>query len=162
MSAASISSEHVNLLVYRYLLESGFTHSSFAFHQESNIKDAVKVKPGALLSLLHKSLLYIQVESHLDSTCSNSFDLISTHRCSLPTNKSTLRSLTGHLGEVYASAWNPVFPILATCSGDGTARIWNIPDSPDSPSSIAPIVLVHTREKDTRDVTTLEWNVFLI
>jgi hypothetical protein len=33
----SITSDEVNYLIYRYLVESGFTHTSFAFQYESCI-----------------------------------------------------------------------------------------------------------------------------
>jgi hypothetical protein len=33
----SVSSDEVNLLVYRYLLESGFGHSAFTFANESGV-----------------------------------------------------------------------------------------------------------------------------
>ena len=33
----SLASDEMNYLVYRYLLESGFTHSAFAFGHESRV-----------------------------------------------------------------------------------------------------------------------------
>jgi hypothetical protein len=36
-STMSVSSDEVNLLVYRYLLESGFGHSAFTFANESGV-----------------------------------------------------------------------------------------------------------------------------
>jgi transducin (beta)-like 1 len=67
----SITSDEVNYLVYRYLLESGFTHSTFAFQYETAIhRSELKVnnvRPGALISLLQKGLLYSEVETHLNT-----------------------------------------------------------------------------------------------
>ncbi|KAJ3194052.1 Transducin (beta)-like 1 X-linked receptor 1 [Irineochytrium annulatum] len=88
----SITSDEVNYLVYRYLLESGFQHSTFAFQQESNIHTrdyhhqynyslgghlqgiphqqrpdeirASRVPPGALIHYLQKGLQYVEVEAH--------------------------------------------------------------------------------------------------
>ncbi|KAI8847700.1 WD40-repeat-containing domain protein [Chytridium lagenaria] len=86
----SITSEEVNYLVYRYLLESGFTHSTFAFQQEAAIhtreyhnhyagnhsahavpnhhrQDEIRgsrVPPGALIAFLQKGLQYLEVELH--------------------------------------------------------------------------------------------------
>ncbi|CAM0905699.1 unnamed protein product [Alopecurus aequalis] len=72
--------------------------------------------------------------------------------------------LEGHSSEVFACAWSPAGSLLASGSGDSTARIWTIPDGPcgsiqPSPASVH--VLKHfkgrTNEK-SKDVTTLDWN----
>ncbi|KAM3366056.1 hypothetical protein ACQJBY_015544 [Aegilops geniculata] len=72
--------------------------------------------------------------------------------------------LEGHSSEVFACAWSPAGSLLASGSGDSTARIWTIPDGPcgsiqSSPASVH--VLKHfkgrTNEK-SKDVTTLDWN----
>lgn len=84
-----------------------------------------------------------------------------------------LLSLRGHCLEVFVCAWNPRTSVLATGSGDSTARIWPIPDTFPAPSSAAaaaaaqPIVLSHGPDKNgnaapltrkANDVTTLDWN----
>ncbi|XP_062184141.1 WD40 repeat-containing protein HOS15-like [Phragmites australis] len=73
--------------------------------------------------------------------------------------------LEGHSSEVFACAWSPAGSLLASGSGDSTARIWTIPDGPcgsimqSSPPGVH--VLKHfkgrTNEK-SKDVTTLDWN----
>ncbi|KAG2570919.1 WD40 repeat-containing protein HOS15-like isoform X2 [Panicum virgatum] len=73
--------------------------------------------------------------------------------------------LEGHSSEVFACAWSPTGSLLASGSGDSTARIWTIPDGPcgsnmqSSPPGVH--VLKHfkgrTNEK-SKDVTTLDWN----
>ncbi|KAK3143109.1 hypothetical protein QOZ80_4BG0358500 [Eleusine coracana subsp. coracana] len=72
--------------------------------------------------------------------------------------------LEGHSSEVFACAWSPAGSLLASGSGDSTARIWTIPDGPcgtvmQSPPGVH--VLKHfkgrTNEK-SKDVTTLDWN----
>ncbi|KAJ7958216.1 F-box-like/WD repeat-containing protein [Quillaja saponaria] len=73
--------------------------------------------------------------------------------------------LEGHTSEVFACAWNPSGSLLASGSGDSTARIWNIADGSCSSSmQTEPVnvaVLRHfkgrTNEK-SKDVTTLDWN----
>lgn len=69
----SITSDEVNLLVYRYLQESGFVHSAFSFAHESLVaRSAVadaEVPPGALISFLQKGLQYVEVEAHLTEVC---------------------------------------------------------------------------------------------
>mmetsp|Transcript_49257 Transcript_49257/g.127050 ORF Transcript_49257/g.127050 Transcript_49257/m.127050 type:complete len:496 (-) Transcript_49257:770-2257(-) len=65
----SITSDEVNYLVYRYLQESGFQHSSFTFGYESNIRscdiDPAEVAPGSLISFLQKGLQYLQIETEI-------------------------------------------------------------------------------------------------
>ncbi|XP_017151665.1 F-box-like/WD repeat-containing protein ebi [Drosophila miranda] len=62
----SFSSDEVNFLVYRYLQESGFLHSSYVFGIESHISQSningALVPPAALLTILQKGLLYTEVE----------------------------------------------------------------------------------------------------
>ncbi|MCL7045260.1 hypothetical protein MKW94_018555 [Papaver nudicaule] len=73
--------------------------------------------------------------------------------------------LEGHASEVFACAWSPAGSVLASGSGDSTARIWEIPDglcTPNTQNGPANVlVLKHfkgrTNEK-SKDVTTLDWN----
>ena len=62
----SVTSDEVNFLVYRYLLESGFQHSAFTFALESHIHqtsiNGTVVPPGALISVLQKGLQYVEAE----------------------------------------------------------------------------------------------------
>ncbi|XP_031565587.1 F-box-like/WD repeat-containing protein TBL1X [Actinia tenebrosa] len=72
--------------------------------------------------------------------------------------------LKGHGSEVFVCSWNPTQDLLATGSGDGTARLWSINDSG---LPVVPIILEH-KAKDLQenhtsavtnlDVTSLEWN----
>ena len=64
----SITSDEVNYLVYRYLVESGFQHSSFSFQYESlvHLQDKSTVNNGQLINLLQKGLLFSQVEHHIN------------------------------------------------------------------------------------------------
>lgn len=83
----SIESDHINILIYRYLLESGklspceivvlfrnifnlgFQHSGFTFAQEAGItKSSVynqKIPPGSLIAHLQRGLNYVQAEINL-------------------------------------------------------------------------------------------------
>ncbi|XP_020522852.1 WD40 repeat-containing protein HOS15 isoform X4 [Amborella trichopoda] len=73
--------------------------------------------------------------------------------------------LEGHTSEVFACAWSPTGSLLASGSGDSTARIWTISDGPCSATTQSgpskSLVLKHfkgrTNEK-SKDVTTLDWN----
>ena len=60
----SLTSDEVNFLVYRYLLEAGFTHAAFVFGAESSVAKAgingKEVPVGALVSFIQKARLALQ------------------------------------------------------------------------------------------------------
>ncbi|CAO2606799.1 F-box-like/WD repeat-containing protein TBL1XR1 [Lemmus lemmus] len=70
--------------------------------------------------------------------------------------------LRGHESEVFICAWNPVSDLLASGSGDSTARIWNL--SENSTSGPTQLVLRHCIREggqdvpSNKDVTSLDWN----
>jgi WD40 repeat protein len=70
--------------------------------------------------------------------------------------------LTGHQSEVFMCAWNPVYTnLIATGSGDASARIWEMNDVRASAGLKSCIELPHGIESGDRrkkDVTTLEWS----
>ncbi|ORX66011.1 WD40 repeat-like protein [Linderina pennispora] len=91
-----LKSDEVNYLVYRYLKESGFLHSSYAFQFESQIskldQEIPNVEPGLLIQVLQKGLQYMDVETHLNEdgtarTCSAPFSILGKHVCSAQTDK---------------------------------------------------------------------------
>ncbi|KAJ2848454.1 hypothetical protein GGI22_005729 [Coemansia erecta] len=92
-----LKSEDVNYLVYRYLKESGFLHSSYIFQFESQIhnndRELPNVEPGSLIRVLQKGLQYMDVETHLneDGTarlCTAPFSLVNKHVCSVQSTSS--------------------------------------------------------------------------
>ncbi|XP_070672148.1 WD40 repeat-containing protein HOS15 isoform X2 [Malus domestica] len=284
----SITSVELNFLVFRYLQESGFTHSAFALGYEAGINkctiDGNLVPPGALVTFIQKGLQYLEMEANLSNSDADldedfSFlqplDLITKDvnqlgqmikekrknaqkdkykdkehesyekkdkdkehekehegeraqvrekerkerekdfekdRERIEKNKerekqledhndrdvvrdqedkvnvkheengasgepmdipltdveipsSDVTILEGHTNEVCACAWSPAGSLLASGSGDSTARIWTIADgssrfsSQNGSSNV--LVLKHvkgrTNEK-SKDVTTLDWN----
>ncbi|KAJ0614382.1 putative transcription factor WD40-like family [Helianthus annuus] len=73
--------------------------------------------------------------------------------------------LKGHTSEVFVCAWSPTESLLASGSGDSTARIWTIRDGPcrsdtqNGPSNVAVLKHYRGRTNDkSKDVTTLDWN----
>lgn len=78
----------------------------------------------------------------------------------IPASKATV--LRGHESEVFICAWNPSRDLLASGSGDSTARIWDMSDATSSPNQL---VLRHCIQKggaevpSNKDVTSLDWNV---
>lgn len=79
----------------------------------------------------------------------------------IPPNKATV--LRGHESEVFICAWNPVSDLLASGSGDSTARIWNLNENSNGGST--QLVLRHCIREgghdvpSNKDVTSLDWNV---
>lgn len=71
MAAPSITSNELNYLVFRYLQESGFTHSAFALGYEAGINkspiDGNLIPPGALVTFVQKGLQYIELEANLSN-----------------------------------------------------------------------------------------------
>ncbi|KAF5201398.1 F-box-like/WD repeat-containing protein TBL1XR1 [Thalictrum thalictroides] len=90
-------------------------------------------------------------------------DVCTSLSCEISSSDVTI--LEGHASEVFACAWSPTGSLLASGSGDSTARIWTIADGPcassmqNGPTNV--LVLKHfkgrTNEK-SKDVTTLDWN----
>ena len=79
----------------------------------------------------------------------------------IPPSRAT--TLKGHDSEVFICAWNPASDLLASGSGDSTARIWNLNEPPTPPAS-QQLVLRHciqrggTEVPSNKDVTSLDWN----
>lgn len=80
----------------------------------------------------------------------------------IPASKVTV--LRGHESEVFICAWNPSTDLLASGSGDSTARIWDMSDNSARPSPNQ-LILRHCIQKggtevpSNKDVTSLDWNV---
>jgi len=79
-------------LIYRYLSESGFSHSAFTFAHESLVARSVvsdaEIPPGALISFLQKGLQYVEIETHLqedgsERVCDEPFTMLAPHVCRL-------------------------------------------------------------------------------
>ncbi|GMH24074.1 hypothetical protein Nepgr_025917 [Nepenthes gracilis] len=90
---------------------------------------------------------------------------VSTTMSSLTTefSSSDVTILEGHTSEVCACGWSPAGSLLASGSGDSTARIWTIADR-DSRSHNGPahvLVLKHVKGRTNEKgefVTTIDWN----
>ncbi|XP_071733299.1 WD40 repeat-containing protein HOS15-like [Rutidosis leptorrhynchoides] len=90
-------------------------------------------------------------------------DLKTSSSSMIPSSDVTV--LEGHTSEVFVCAWSPAGSLLASGSGDSTARIWKINDGPCSSNAqkgpLDVTVLKHLRGRTndkSKDVTTLDWN----
>eukprot|EP01052_Picozoa_sp_SAG31_P010703 SAG31_NODE_594_length_13670_cov_2.624642_5_plen_497_part_00 len=194
---ATVTSDDINYLVYRYLQESGFVHSAFSFGYESYVNklniNGAEIPPGALVSFLQKGLQYCEIESQLASEAPDdeilppttlvqaAIDMVSgvrrkpkakrqrtkgaskqaTAETSVEVSSDELRVLEGHKKEVFVCAWNPHDQLLASGSGDSSARIWDL----TSKSGSSVILDHHLGGTDaaedgsaSKDITTLDWN----
>ncbi|AFZ79339.1 hypothetical protein BEWA_021870 [Theileria equi strain WA] len=90
----NISSDDINLLVYRYLIENGYCHTAFSFNKEASIANnpyyvnhADKIPPNALVSFMQKAMIYIYLEYHTDDitgeqiVCDEPFSFFRKHNC---------------------------------------------------------------------------------
>lgn len=68
-----ITSDDVNALVYSYLEDAGFQHTSYALRHEARLDSSpnlnVRIPRGELIKLLHKALLYSEAEAHFRRVC---------------------------------------------------------------------------------------------
>lgn len=151
---SALSSEEVNYLVYRYLLENGFVHSAFAFGHESLVAkssiQSAEVPPAALISFIQKGLQYTEIESHLnddgtETMCDETFSVLTPHACRVRSKKrlydpyeamdsdfgaaeialEQATLLRGHSDMITVCFFNPISGILATGSADGSVRLWD-------------------------------------
>ncbi|GAB68701.1 hypothetical protein PCYB_141290 [Plasmodium cynomolgi strain B] len=88
-----LSSDEVNLIVYRYLVENGFIHAAYAFFNEANIsKNSYyishdeKLPCHALVTFMQKALVFIFIEYHTEYnnariSCKEPFSLFRRHEC---------------------------------------------------------------------------------
>ena len=86
---------------------------------------------------------------------------IDNSELTIPDNRAKV--LRGHDSEVFICAWNPREDLLASGSGDSTARIWRI-DNSQQQHEKNEIILRHCINKggqevpSNKDVTSLDWN----
>ncbi|KAF7817460.1 WD40 repeat-containing protein HOS15-like isoform X1 [Senna tora] len=110
----------------------------------------------------------IIAENIENGTCGGPEPMEISQSCIIPPSDiptCDVKVLEGHTSEVFACAWNSSGSLLASGSGDSTARIWKIAEGPFNTSvlnePVKVVVLRHfkgrTNEK-SKDVTTLDWN----
>ncbi|VDL70215.1 unnamed protein product [Nippostrongylus brasiliensis] len=103
------------------------------------------------------------------TTTSDSNGVRHTDALEFPEDK--VRFLKCHNSEVFICAWNPVEDLMASGSGDSTARIWNLvgsenPATPSREFEARTKVLKHctsgesekAQQPSNKDVTSLDWD----
>lgn len=78
----------------------------------------------------------------------------------IPPHKATV--LRGHESEVFICAWNPTMDLLASGSGDSTARIWDMAENSLNYTLRHCIRKGDSEVPSNKDVTSLDWNVRII
>ena len=63
-----ITSDDINALIYSYLEDAGYQHTSYALRHEARLDASpnlnVRIPRGELIKLLNKALLYSEAEAH--------------------------------------------------------------------------------------------------
>ena len=183
----SISSDEINFLIQRYFCECGFDHSLYTFNTESSMDlsqmNGSQIPPGALITLLQKGLLYIQLEKEIQSQHNGQngvniqltlLDAALREGTTLPPSQdkadqdnsdavvyhfeqSNSITLTGHKKDALCCVWDNTGKYLATGSSDSTAIIWNVSNM----DSISSCVIQHKSESDgvnQNQVLSLDWS----
>jgi transducin (beta)-like 1 len=145
----AVSMDEMNFLVWRYMQENGFPHSAFVFDTESvasssNISGS-QIPPGALVTLLQKSLIYLKIEKKIREARRDSSSPVSSAVAEITSlfpatipdsasaegftpqvlNASNSNSLqSGNPTPVSAMLWSPDGQKLGTVHADGCAAMW--------------------------------------
>ncbi|KAH0785441.1 F-box-like/WD repeat-containing protein TBL1XR1 [Histomonas meleagridis] len=179
----SISSDEINFLIQRYFYECGFEHSLYTFNAESTTDlsnmNGSQIPPGALITLLQKGLLYIQLEKEIQSqhkggaAYNAQLTLLdaalregsvlprkpeapshdSHDSVSIHLDHSNSILLAEHTKDALCCSWSFDSKFLATGSSDNTAIIWDV----SNPDSITSCILQHNSSSPSQ-VSSLDWS----
>jgi len=145
-------------------LQKGLQYKAIETHIGENGQEINCDEP---FSLLQPHICQVKKRQDRDATSSttnqlkkrDAEDAMNIETAEIPESQSY--TLEGHSSEVFICSWNPLGGLLASGSGDSTARIWTIPDGPCTPGVIVNSVelkhFTNSNEK-SRDVTTLDWH----
>jgi transducin (beta)-like 1 len=181
----AISSDEINFLIQRYFQECGFDHSFYTFNVESQTDlsaiNGAQIPPGALITLLQKGLLYIQLEKEISSPnrgrtgfSGSQLTLLdaalregsvpppkpdkptqpTSNSPSVQLDSSNSILLDEHSRDVLCCGWSSDGHYLASGSTDGTAIIWDMTNT----ASVTPIVLQHgSGAQSLVTIRSLDW-----
>lgn len=105
-NSVALTSEIINYLIYRYLQESGFTHTAFTFGYESSVLktalDPNGVPPGSLVTFIQKGLQYLELEANIDTQVGRMHPWAKvTLACNVPLKVSVLYMQDGEVDGEY-------------------------------------------------------------
>ncbi len=132
--------------------------SNHHHHQQQQQQHQQLQQQRSFNSTNHTSTSAATAAANMTVSSSSSSLLSSIGTIEIPSSKVTV--LSGHESEVFICSWNPVQDLLASGSGDSTARIWNL-----SENGKTPLLLRHCIPKgestvpSNKDVTSLDWDV---
>ncbi|OHT06414.1 WD repeat protein [Tritrichomonas foetus] len=178
----SVSMDEINFLVWRYMQENGFPHAAFVFETESladttNITTA-QIPPGALISLLQKSIVYLNLEKSIrmakqdpDSTIASEIEKIN-QAFPNPSHENKLKeeSFAGQVSKLTEAnatflrnnncptdnfEWSPDGRKLATLDSDNVLKIHTLKENGQFDTLIFPSI---PPSSTPRSPTTLSWN----
>lgn len=124
-------------------------------NEDTRVGASIDVKPPGVSGLGGRSVLNIHGGATGSGATGEPMDV--TEGIEIPPERASV--LKGHDSEVFICAWNPREDLLASGSGDSTARIWSMDQNQPA------IVLKHCIQKggqevpSNKDVTSLDWNV---
>lgn len=130
--------EEVNKAILEYLLNNGYTQTSEYFEVEAKVaysppksaymKDILEKKWLSIISLSKKVMELEAKVANLNEEMASSIRLKPGEKLDqnklFPKANEKLK-LTGHRAPVTNVAMHPTFTILASCSEDGTIRVWD-------------------------------------
>ena len=180
----SVTQEAVNLLVWRYMKESGFEHAAFVFESESQIDtssiEVQQIPSVALVTYLQKALRYMGNEKLVVHArqCpeSSEFKTIAELERRFPEpapaaedgvqemsrsdvvqlSPAVATVLAAHRLTVYCCRFAPRGGTLATASSDGTVILWEMKEA----SVVSQSVLGEATDYSAalRDVSCIDWS----
>jgi len=184
----SISNDELSFLILRYFKESGFNHSHFTYINESNIDttsiNGSQIPPGALITLLQKGLLYIQLERQIlnggkgsEQGFGSQITLLNAAlregtalgpkdtkkvvddsvSASIPLDQNNSITLSEHIYDAICCCWSKDSRFLATGSSDNSAIIWDLSNI----QSVSQCKLQHGEadsKQGAHQVNTLDWS----
>lgn len=134
--------EEVNRAILEYLINNGYSQTSEFFEAEAKIafvppksaylKDILEKKWLSIISLSKKVMELEAKVSNLNEEMANSIRVKpgeKTDQNKLFPKPSEKAKLTGHRAPVTSVCLHPTFTILASCSEDGSIRVWDFESS---------------------------------
>eukprot|EP00768_Dysnectes_brevis_P003842 gnl/Dysnectes_brevis/2732_a3319_810.p1 GENE.gnl/Dysnectes_brevis/2732_a3319_810~~gnl/Dysnectes_brevis/2732_a3319_810.p1 ORF type:complete len:622 (+),score=172.00 gnl/Dysnectes_brevis/2732_a3319_810:69-1934(+) len=149
----ALTSDELNYLIYRYLLEAGFSHAAFTFGSEALIPELdiqpIDIPVGSLIALMQKGLQFLSIEAHMDSMgvlrpCGQDFKLFGEHTCSSATSLKDFKAPEAKEASQIDKPKSPVAPAGSDILSEAVPSTPKAPapktSAPKAPASEPPVV----------------------